>query len=291
MHQRTAECLLALALAPIFAWMSPFSTDEQSFLTRFGYWCGMIACWLLTRAVIGRMFETAGLLRPMPPFLRDAALALMTAFPMILVVSPATHALTGWKATPYEVMELYFQIAILGVVVSAIAQAALGPQGEVAAPAERWLAFAPASAVPVDTAEGAAILVEPEPTHFPQEEEMATSRLMARLPPNVRGAIMAVQMEDHYARVHTDRGSALVLLRLSDAIAEAAPTQGRQVHRSWWVADEAVEHYGRVGRAGQLRLTNGLTAPVSQRYLKELDELFGPADRVPAATPAPDQET
>jgi DNA-binding LytR/AlgR family response regulator len=98
--------------------------------------------------------------------------------------------------------------------------------------------------------------------------------LIGRLPSHVRGQIIALEMEDHYVRVHTDRGSALVLLRLSDAMAEVATIAGRQVHRSWWVADGAIEHFERVGRAGQIRLSNGLTAPVSQRYLRELDERF-----------------
>lgn len=96
----------------------------------------------------------------------------------------------------------------------------------------------------------------------------------ARLPLDVRGRLVCLEMEDHYVRVHTDRGSALVLLRLSDAIAEAHPVQGRQVHRSWWVSDEAVEGFERVGRVGALRLSNGVRAPVSQRYLRSAEASF-----------------
>lgn len=64
-----------------------------------------------------------------------------------------------------------------------------------------------------------------------------------------------------------------MLLRLSDAITEVASIPGRQVHRSWWAAQDAIEHFERVGRAGQIRLANGLIAPVSQRYLREVEAL------------------
>jgi DNA-binding LytR/AlgR family response regulator len=101
------------------------------------------------------------------------------------------------------------------------------------------------------------------------------SRLIGRIPLAQRGRILCLAMEDHYVRVHTDRGSALVLLRLSDAIAEAeAATPGRQVHRSWWVSDEAVERFERAGRTGQVHLQGGIRVPVSQRYLKSVDDAW-----------------
>ena len=83
-------------------------------------------------------------------------------------------------------------------------------------------------------------------------------------PPNFRGAV-CLQMEDHYVRVHGQSGSQLVLMTLSDAIARAG-RPGLQVHRSWWVALDAVERAVIDGRTVRLRLTNGIEAaggPVS----------------------------
>ncbi len=37
---------------------------------------------------------------------------------------------------------------------------------------------------------------------------------------------------------HTDRGSDLILMRLSDALTELKGLEGAQTHRSWWVAAE-----------------------------------------------------
>jgi len=57
---------------------------------------------------------------------------------------------------------------------------------------------------------------------------------------------------------------------LSAAISLLPQSTGRQVHRSWWVASEAVEGYKRDGRDIKLKLTNGLEVPVSRTHTKAL---------------------
>ena len=89
-------------------------------------------------------------------------------------------------------------------------------------------------------------------------------RFRERLSGRVGGALLCLQMEDHYVRAHTARGSELILLPLRDAIAELGEAEGLQVHRSWWVARAAVAEVVRDGRNLRLRLTNGLEAPVSR---------------------------
>lgn len=96
-------------------------------------------------------------------------------------------------------------------------------------------------------------------------------RFLQRLPPKLRGAdLYAVEAEDHYLRLHTSRGSDLILMRLSDAIAELEGIEGAQTHRSWWVAREAVEGASRGDGRAVLRLKSGSEAPVSRSYAKAL---------------------
>ena len=76
--------------------------------------------------------------------------------------------------------------------------------------------------------------------------------------------ILCLQMEDHYVRVHTSLGHSLLLMRMRDAVAELGRLEGAQVHRSWWVAREAVASVEREGRRASLTLTNGLRVPVSR---------------------------
>lgn len=82
---------------------------------------------------------------------------------------------------------------------------------------------------------------------------------------------ICLQMEDHYVRVHTAKGSHLVLMRLSDAIARVG-AEGLQVHRSWWVARKAIEAAIVDGRNVRLRLVNGLEAPVARTAVAKVRE-------------------
>lgn len=99
------------------------------------------------------------------------------------------------------------------------------------------------------------------------------ARFPDRLPLKLKGAeIRAVQAEDHYLRVHTDRGSDLILMRLSDALDELEGLEGAQTHRSWWVARSAVRDVARGDGRATLSLDGGLSVPVSRRYVRALRE-------------------
>ena len=77
-------------------------------------------------------------------------------------------------------------------------------------------------------------------------------------------AVLCLQMEDHYVRVHTAGHSRLVLATLNQAIAALENADGMQVHRSWWVARKAVLRVVIEGRNLRLQLVNGITAPVAR---------------------------
>lgn len=101
----------------------------------------------------------------------------------------------------------------------------------------------------------------------------ARVRFLDRLPLKLRGArLIAVESEDHYLRLHTERGSDLILMRLSDAVTELEGLEGAQTHRSWWVARDAVRGAERGDGRATLTLDGGLTAPVSRRYARALRE-------------------
>lgn len=83
------------------------------------------------------------------------------------------------------------------------------------------------------------------------------------------GNVIALQMEDHYVRVHTPHGSELILMPLGNAIA-ALTAEGLQTHRSWWVARDAVTAGEGTPRAMRLHLSNGVVAPVSRSAVARL---------------------
>lgn len=91
-----------------------------------------------------------------------------------------------------------------------------------------------------------------------------------RLPIRLGRDVLCLQMEDHYVRVHTPEGSALVLMSLSQAMSGLTDLDGEQTHRSWWVARSAVIGVIEDGRNIRLKLSNGLQAPVSRARLGAL---------------------
>ena len=109
-------------------------------------------------------------------------------------------------------------------------------------------------------------------THAPAEGAPARpARFLDRLPPKLRGATLrAVESEDHYLRLHTDRGSDLILMRLSDALTELEGLEGAQTHRSWWVARDAVRAISRGEGRATFTLDGGVEVPVSRRYARSL---------------------
>lgn len=272
-QRRIAESCLAVALSPAFAWMRPFTLDDQTFFVRLGYWSGMLVSWFAVMAITALLLGRLAAFRLARPLARKSAIIGLAALPMMLIAGPATNALSGWEASVDEVVELYWQIVVLGSLVALIAHAVL--------PGVIRTDRADTSPSTSSVVPAAREMVSHE------EHQPAASPLIARLPLAIRGRIICLEMEDHYVRVHTDHGSALVLMRLSDAMTESHPLRGQQVHRSWWVNGDAVEGFERVRRGGALLLSNGLRAPVSQRYLRSVQTSFSETvqSRKPCSNP------
>jgi LytTr DNA-binding domain len=109
---------------------------------------------------------------------------------------------------------------------------------------------------------------EPAPGAAPSDD----NRFRARLPLHLQSArLLALVSEDHYLRVYTDVGNTMILMRLSDAIAELGSETGAQTHRSWWVARDAVIKAVRGDGKATLTLSDGTEAPVSRTYYRALN--------------------
>ena len=104
----------------------------------------------------------------------------------------------------------------------------------------------------------------------PGPANAAEPRIFARIPGRLGRDLLALQAEDHYVRVHTAAGSDLLLMRMADAIAETDGVDGLRVHRSWWVARQAVESARSEGRRATLTLKGGLNVPVTRETVPEI---------------------
>ena len=103
----------------------------------------------------------------------------------------------------------------------------------------------------------------------------ASSRGQASLPPSYAAKasfgkdVLALQMEDHYVRVHRSAGSELILMPLARAI-DSIEAEGLRTHRSWWVARHAVAAVEGDARSMRVVLSNGLVAPVARSSVTHL---------------------
>ena len=100
------------------------------------------------------------------------------------------------------------------------------------------------------------------------------------------GDVLALQMEDHYVRVHRPTGSELILMPLGRAI-DSLQAGGLRTHRSWWVASHAVAAVDGNARSMRLRLSNGLVAPVARSAVTHLKAAGWIADVDAAPSRAP----
>jgi hypothetical protein len=96
------------------------------------------------------------------------------------------------------------------------------------------------------------------------------SRLLSRLglPPDE--PLCRLQVRDHYVDVFTEGTSQSLLMRFADAIEEIDKSIGLRVHRSHWVAKDAIRQVEKEQGRIFLRLMCGTRIPVSRKYVKDL---------------------
>ena len=112
----------------------------------------------------------------------------------------------------------------------------------------------------------------PETARSTVIESTPSGRFLDRLPVEVGRDVVYLKVNGHYINVITTAGSAAVLMRLADAVAELGDL-GLQVHRSFWVASRHVtEVFRREGRT-VVQVTGGAEVPVSRTFLAAVRKL------------------
>ncbi|HEY3948633.1 LytTR family DNA-binding domain-containing protein [Phenylobacterium sp.] len=234
--------VIALAASGFLSMAGAFGSTRGAPLVRFAYWLGlMLGGWLWGTFVSRAFFARPGAATP-AIWLRAALASLAIALPYSALVGLVTHQVFHASfTTPADFAELVGSVLAVTLVMVALNT-----------------------------------LVERQAASFTQAAAAgaAPAKFLARLPPKLRGAdLWAVEAEDHYLRLHTAAGQDLILMRLSDAIAELQGIEGAQVHRSWWVARAAIAEAVRGDGRATLTLQDGAEVPVSRTHARRLREL------------------
>jgi hypothetical protein len=243
--------LLIIGIA--FGWLGPFGTyNGLGLVERFAFWMMAIPfIGLLSRPTV-RVIAQIVPSWPIPA--RILASALVIGIPgTLLMVALRGLFPDAPPMPPSELPRLYLYVttvvALLGIPMNAMnaIRARRSENAGVEAPSPAALKAAPSSAP-------------------------RSSPFLQRIPAKLGRDLLYIATEDHYLRVATKLGSDLILFRLSDALAELDPAAGQQVHRSYWVARNAVAAIERKTGRTWLVLINGARIPVSRTYLRDLRE-------------------
>mgnify|MGYP003948953821 CR=1 FL=1 len=103
----------------------------------------------------------------------------------------------------------------------------------------------------------------------PDEKEIPFFR---RLPHHIGTVLSYLSMQDHYVEVVTSKGKEMLLMRFSDALAELEDYDGLQIHRSHWVAKDAVTGPKRVDGKLFLQMIDEAELPVSRSFQAQVKE-------------------
>ncbi len=234
---------VSLGLGALFAFLGVYDTDNLPFGIRYVFWTSTMVTGTAATALAGPLVFDR-LLPGRQLALQLALVAAIISLPVWVVIIGFTASLTGrW---PMNDLPLQFlRIFAVSFIVVGGGYAGLRMFG--------LIGGGPAP----ESAAGAS----PIP------------KFLERLPGKYRGAALyAVSSEDHYLRIHTDRGEELILMRLSDAMRELEGADGLQTHRSWWVARDGVDHVDRDNGRQKIVLKSGAAAPVSRSFAKALKD-------------------
>jgi hypothetical protein len=253
--------LAAMTVIGVFlAIIGPFGSIAAPLPERLVSWLGFAwlgyACYRPMQVVASWGARTLAL----PRWGMLTATCLVATVPMtiaVLAINSQPFGTIGWPGLE-EVVGTYVSVLVIGGAVTVLFNLVQGPRAPdpLAAPSQPPPVSVPATAS--------------DPAPAPVPAAPLSNPLFDQLPPELGSDIIALEMEDHYVRVHTMLGSALVLMRLRDAMALLGDLEGMQVHRSWWVARGAVEDVLRDGRNVRLKLPGGIEAPVARANITAL---------------------
>ncbi|WP_157019276.1 LytTR family DNA-binding domain-containing protein [Mesorhizobium xinjiangense] len=237
-------CLAGAAV--LLGLAGPFGTYEALALpARLAYWAAIAAATYFTGVACVFFLARTMSPRAFPRHLHFVAAGALAGIPVAVVVTAVNAAVFPARDDVLAFVPLVFYTMAIAAVVSALVPSLAGAH---VAAAQQGVATGSVGG----------------------EREQPRPRIVDRMPADARGELSHMTVEDHYVNVRTTRGGGLVLMRLGDAIAETQGVEGMRIHRSHWVAKNAVRDLVRSKGRLFVRLKDGTMLPVSRTYRSEV---------------------
>ncbi len=267
-HRRAFVIVIVIGF--IMAVIAPLQTDNIGFWPRLAFWQILMVSGAVIGIGVTEAVETWGRLRPWP-WVEVPTVGILIALPLTMILIGTGQIFFGAFAITGQRFLVHLGLtSLISVAITALNVMVNRRDVEAVVPT-------PVAPIMMQSDEHADVVPNLPPAMkeaSPASPPVAGPLLADRLPPPLRHVgIMALQAEDHYLRVHLVGGqSELVLMRLSDAMAELPPHKGAQTHRGWWVARDADRTVKRAEGRATLTLSENLEVPVSRSFYKQLQQ-------------------
>ncbi|HET9398988.1 MAG TPA: LytTR family DNA-binding domain-containing protein, partial [Sphingomicrobium sp.] len=269
--ERWRPFLAALPVGLLLGFAGPFGTYPAfPTATRYAFWLGLTAAGVVAAVAANAVLPVT---RLRAGAVRIGAVALVSALPMTFVVAWTMSLVQpGRIYTPQQLLALFWGVAAVQLLV---------------------VYATTSTALTADRAESPGLTPAPPEPGAEAIPAAFPPALLSRLPPGIGSDIIALETEDHYLRVHAVGGSAMILMRMADAVALLDPRLGAQVHRRWWVAEGAVAGVRTEGQKLSLCLIDKTLVPVGRTFSAAARARFaharniGPPGRASAAGNGP----
>lgn len=234
---RNARGLGIGAIAALFlAFSGAFGTEDAPFILRLAYWAGLMIGGSGIGAITISLIQRFDILETRP-WLQGLLIVVLITGPITLMVFSTSTTLFPEVRGGTTLLSYLPQVLTITIAMTGLNYATDRRQE----------------------------------TTAPPSEALRSARILERLPSRLKGAtLLAVEAQDHYLRLHTDRGSDLILMRMADALIELEGIEGARTHRSWWVAKSGFIEAARSDGRATLTLKDGTRVPVSRRYASGL---------------------
>jgi len=239
--------VIAAIVGLLLTFVGALETGELPFLKRLAYWEILMLSGAMIGLGVSESVEKWGRLRSKRA-LEMPVIAVLIALPLTFMVVGTSNIFFETQPPSLQALGIMFGITFfISLVMTAL----------------NYFIHWPGKVIPE----------APQATQTSPPEAIST-RFADRLPLPLRSSkVIALEAEDHYLRVHLDGGqSTLILMRLSDAIAELPGDAGAQTHRSWWVAKDVVRGVTKSEGRASLKLNAPLKVPVSRSFYKALND-------------------
>ena len=234
--------LACVALALVFAFLGIYDSDNMALPSRIVFWT-VIMCMGGLMVAVAEPLVFGRLLRGAHPVLQLGVISVILSVPITIILGGLNTGFQFNFSAVNWVLQ-FLNVMVISVIVVCgryLVSQFINRVSHSGLPKER-------AQNPIDN------FLKRQPLKFHNAE------------------LYGLSSEGHYLRMHTDKGSTLILMRISDAVRELEQADGLQVHRSWWVARNGIKDSTRKNGQRFLILKDGTTAPVSRSFLPKLKE-------------------